>query len=142
MGPSGVSDGAAWSFRGNGALVVPFSLGPAVIAGAWTTLVLHHRSVSHWLRWGLGVGLVGVTFLAITVAAVILFGSSGLRVAEIMNVAILAWMVVAPALAALLRTAGGSRKRAPLAHAAAGMLFISVLAAGFAAAGAVLPPGS
>jgi hypothetical protein len=44
-GPSGGGgDGPAWSLRGNGALIIPFGLGPAVIAGGWTSLVLHYRS--------------------------------------------------------------------------------------------------
>ena len=35
--------GDGWSFRGNGALIVPFCLGPAVLAGAWAALALHYE---------------------------------------------------------------------------------------------------
>src|SRR5262245_610510 len=40
-GPSGsMAAGAAWSLRGNGALVVPFCLGPLVLIGGWTVLAI------------------------------------------------------------------------------------------------------
>jgi len=35
--------GGAWSLRGNGALVVPFGLGPVVLVGAWAVFALHTR---------------------------------------------------------------------------------------------------
>jgi hypothetical protein len=50
-GPQG-GDAAAWSFRGTGALIVPFGLGPAVLAGAWTALVLRARRATQWWAGG------------------------------------------------------------------------------------------
>src|SRR5438270_10327855 len=32
--------GDGWSLAGNGALIVPFGLGPAVVAGGWTAVIL------------------------------------------------------------------------------------------------------
>jgi len=61
-GPS-AGDAAAWSFRGNGALLVPFGLGPAVLAAGWTALVSHGRLGVRWLRWSVAVGVVGAAAL-------------------------------------------------------------------------------
>jgi hypothetical protein len=38
--------GDGWSLRGNGALVVPFGLGPAVLVGGWIAFALHARTES------------------------------------------------------------------------------------------------
>src|SRR5207237_5469386 len=67
-GPSG-GDVGPWSFRGNGALVVPFGLGPAVLAAGWTALALHGRLEVRWLRWSVGVGVVGAAVLISRVIA-------------------------------------------------------------------------
>src|SRR4051812_43278083 len=60
-------DGAPWSFRGNGALIVPFGLGPALLAGGWTAVLLHGRAGVHWLRWGVGVFLLGALMVVLSV---------------------------------------------------------------------------
>ena len=143
-GPSG-SDGAPWSLRGNGALVVPFGLGPALLAGAWTALVLHYRSAARWLTWGVGAGLVGAAFVLAGVAALILFGSAGPSVSMSMSLITLAWMCLAPVVAGALRVGGRPAERTPaalVAHSMAGVMFPVALVAGLFAAGVVLPPGS
>ena len=134
--------GDSWSFRGNGALVVPFGLGPAVVAGAWTALVLHYRGSARWRTLGIGAGLVGAAFVVAGVAAIILFGSAGQRASERLSLLPLAWMGVAPVLAGVLRVAGRPATRLPLAHVAAGVVFPVALAAGFYAAALVVSPGS
>src|SRR2546428_13894338 len=42
-----------WSLRGNGALSVPFGLGPAILAGFWAGLVFRFRGFGRWLALGL-----------------------------------------------------------------------------------------
>src|SRR5207247_9313968 len=66
-GPSG---GVAmpWSFRGNGALIVPFGVGPAFLAGGWTALALHGRSGVRSLAWSVTAGLIGVAVVLASVA--------------------------------------------------------------------------
>src|SRR3954462_10560997 len=69
-GPSGGdAPGNAWSFKGNGALIVPFALGPAVLAGGWTAILLHGRRNVAWLTWGLLVFAFGAL---VTVLSVVL----------------------------------------------------------------------
>src|SRR3954452_9148729 len=64
-------DGAPWSFRGNGALIVPFGLGPALLAGGWTAVLLHGRTGVHWLRWGIGVFFLGTVLVVLSAALTI-----------------------------------------------------------------------
>ena len=134
--------GDSWSFRGNGALVVPIGLGPAVVAGAWTALVLHSRGSARWRSLGSGAGLVGAAFVVAGVAVLLLGGSAGQRASDRLSLVPLAWMAVAPVLAGVLRAAGRPAARLPLAHLAAGVLFPVALAAGFYAAGLVVSPGA
>jgi hypothetical protein len=82
--------GEGWSFRGNGALVVPVGLGPAALAGAWAALVSHSRGTTRWLPLGIGAGLVGAALVAVGVAALVLFGAAGAGVAARMTFLILA----------------------------------------------------
>ena len=78
----------AWSFRGNGALVVPFGVGPAMLAGGWTALVLHGRISLRWLWWSIAAGLTGVAVVLASVAATI-FGR--LDIADRITYAMLTW---------------------------------------------------
>jgi len=75
-GPQG-GDEAPWSFRGNGALVVPFGLGPVCAAAGWTALVLCARGVKRWRRWTVATGLVGALIALVSVGVLISFGSAG-----------------------------------------------------------------
>jgi hypothetical protein len=140
-GPSG-ADGAAWSFRGNGALIVPFGLGPAVLAGGWTALVRHYRSAARFLWWGIGAGLVGAVLALASAAAVVLPDSAKIAMSQSLLVLILLWIAIAPVLAGTLRVVHRPAERRLLPHLLAGVLFPIALMAGFAAAAAVLPPGS
>ena len=136
--------GDSWSFRGNGALIVPVGLGPAVLAGVWTALVLHYRSSPRWLMVSVGAGLVGALFVVASIA-VILFGTAGLRLSNSFIISNLAWMVVAPVLAAVLPVAGRSHERTLrilVVHVAPAVLFPVALAGGLLAASRVLPPGA
>ena len=44
--------GNGWSLAGNGALIIPFGLGPAVVAGGWTAIILRMRGHPRWLQLG------------------------------------------------------------------------------------------
>ena len=137
--------GDSWSFRGNGALIVPVGLGPAVLAGVWTALVLHYRSSPRWLMVSVGAGLVGALFVVASSIVIILFGSTGLPLSNSFIISNLAWMVVAPVLAAVLPVAGRSHERTLrilVVHVAAAVLFPVALAGGLLAASRVLPPGA
>jgi hypothetical protein len=149
-----------WSFRGNGALAIPFGLGPALLAGFWAGLVFRYRGFSRWALLGLAAALVGTAFLLISVLVLVLFNSAAMDVSSSMTFFILGWMVAAPVLAAVTpaqdhrspHPAGLLRKRADLptgwgggqlpAHVGAGAILTVVFFVAFFAAGLVLAPGS
>jgi hypothetical protein len=56
--------GPGWSLRGNGALIVPFAFGPALLSGGWSALVLWHRQHPGWALGGL-LAAVGAVALAL-----------------------------------------------------------------------------
>jgi hypothetical protein len=133
----------SWSFRGNGALSVPFGLGPAILAGFWAALVFRFRGFARWLLFGLAAALVGTAFLLVSVLVLVLFNSGGAGVSNAMTMFILAWMVLAPILAAVLpapkprpepQRVGG--------HVGAGVLITVALIVSFYVAALVLAPGS
>jgi hypothetical protein len=139
-GPSG-SDAIAWSFRGNGALIVPFGLGPAVLAGGWTALVLHGRSGVRWLSSGIAAGLIGGAIVLASAFATMLGTSTGFNIANALTVAIVVWMIAAPALALILFRAGEYQPHR-IQHVVAEILFAVGVLGGFFAAQQVLPPGA
>jgi hypothetical protein len=127
----------AWSFRGNGALVVPFGVGPAVLAGGWTALVLHGRTGVRWLWWSVATGLVGVAVVLASVAATVL---GRLDVADRLTYPILAWAAIAPILAFAMRR--GVHQAGPVRHVVAAVVFVFAFVGGFLLAVQFLPPGS
>jgi hypothetical protein len=75
-------------------------------------------------------------------AAVVLPDSARIAVSQSLLVLILLWIAIAPVLAGTLRVVRRPAERRLLPHLLAGVLFPIALVAGFAAAAAVLPPGS
>ena len=140
-GPQGGAD-APWSFRGNGALIVPFGLGPAMVAGVWTALVLHYRSVAHWRLWSIASGLVGTGFAAGSVLLLIVFGSDAQRPSDWLSVASVGWMVVAPVIAIVVPPVQHRDGRRVSLHVAAGLAFTLSVVLGFVLTGLAVPPGS
>ena len=141
-GPQG-GTGDSWSLRGNGALLVPFGVGPAVLAGAWSALVLHARGVPHWLRKGGLFGLMGAAFAGASVLVLIEFGSAGPGLSELLVVPTWLWVGAAPLLAAALSPVhrGPGAQQWPL-YGLAAVLFPITLATAFLLAEGWLSPGS
>ncbi len=133
-----------WSFRGNGALVVPFAVGPAILAGAWTALAFRNRGFARWLVFGLAAGVVGVGFVLLSALVLILFGSATAAAwSNALSLLTLGWMVVAPWLARFVRVPADQVRRGQLGgHVMAGVLFAISLVAVFSVSGLVLSPGS
>src|SRR5438876_11844306 len=56
--------GNGWALSGNGVLIIPFGVGPAVVAGGWTAIILPMRGLRCSLGLGMASGLVGLPLTA------------------------------------------------------------------------------
>jgi hypothetical protein len=132
VGPSG----AGWSFRGNGALVVPFGLGPAVLVAGWVALILHARGHSLWLLLGIAAGLLELAVVMVSVAALVLGGSRAGAIASGVGELIqLLWMLAAPVMAAFIPVGVRSPRSPTVWHVVAGIVLPFALILGFMLAG-------
>jgi hypothetical protein len=137
-GPSG----PGWSLRGNGALIVPFGLGPAVLAAGWTAIACHFRALPNWVTLGLGAGLVGVALVAASLVALAIGGSVGTAISAVLSLLAGVWMFVAPLLAGFLPAPGKGRSDGLGVHLLAALVLVIAVVAGFYVTERVLPPGS
>jgi hypothetical protein len=135
-GPQGTSSDVAWSFRGNGALIVPFGLGPAILAGGWTAILLHHRDGARYLQWAAAVFVAGAAVVLIDAVATVngIFG-----LANVLTLIAFAWPLIAPLAVVILQRKPQAN---PVRHAVAQAAFTVSGLAGFALAQVVLPPGA
>src|SRR5438046_4011504 len=67
--------GNGWSLAGNGALIIPFGLGPAIVAAGWTAIILRMRDHPRWLQFGLASGLIAVVLVAGAMISLVAFAS-------------------------------------------------------------------
>jgi hypothetical protein len=139
------SGGAPWSLRGNGALIVPLGLGPALLVGMWSALVLHGRHSARWREASAIIGLIGLGLVLAGMLALVAFGATyaGQVTANWLFISVFGWLVLGPLVAGFLPVrqrlsgAGGW-----LAHVVAGIAATLLLVVGFMGAERVLPPGS
>src|SRR2546430_14308098 len=66
--------GNGWSLYGNGALIIPFGLGPAIVAAGWTAIILRMRGHPRWLQFGVASGLIALVLVAGAVLSLVAFG--------------------------------------------------------------------
>src|SRR6202140_3732266 len=52
------------ALSGNGALIIPFGVGPAIVAGGWAAIILRMAGHPPWLQLGIGGGLIGLALTA------------------------------------------------------------------------------
>src|SRR5437016_14167045 len=69
--------GSGWSLSGNGALIIPFGLGPAIVAGGWAAIILRMRGHPRWLQLGVGSGLIGLALVAGSLLSLVVLGPGG-----------------------------------------------------------------
>ena len=134
-------EGAGWSFKGNGALAA-YTLIPGFLAGGWTALVLRARSIPSWLTLGLAATAVG---LLIAVADALLLPLFGPRADQTLGVflllALVAWMVVAPAVATAYPP-GTALKTGIGTQIASDVVWLVAALVGLIAVGFLVPAGS
>ena len=133
--------GQGWSFRGNGALVVPLGVGPALLAGGWTALVLHARGVTGWRILALAAALVGAAPTILSVLLLVTFGTRAQQISDLLTIPAFGWTLLAPLLAAFVPL-HGSATTGRLNHLIGAAVFAVTLIGAFFNAELALPPGS
>jgi hypothetical protein len=136
-GPAGDS----WSLRGNGALIVPFGLGPALIAAGWTAIVAHFRFQPRWIMLGAVAGLAGLALPAASLLALVVGGSAAAAISTSATLLAALWIIVAPLLTALLPRPGQREPSTLAPHLLGAAVLPAALIAGVVTAQLLLPAG-
>ena len=138
-GPAG--DG--WSFRGNGALVVPIGFGAAVLAAGWLGISLFGRGVRGWLGLAVAIGAGAAAPALLSVLVLVLVGRDAQSGSDLLTIPAFAWPVLSLALAVALQLRPPAARRLhPVLTLLAGVAFTLALGVGFFGAEVVLPQGS
>lgn len=135
--------GAGWSLSGNGALIVPFGLGPTVVAGGWAGIILRMRGHPRWWLLGLGSVLIGLALVAASLLSLVMFGprsrDAGSAASLFFGFALYGWLLGSAIVAALIPAPDPDRRGPPFWSIAALLLFPITLIAGCEAGVGVLP---
>ena len=133
--------GGDWSFRGNGALAA-YSLGPALLAGGWTSAVLHHHG-RRWLGLAAGAAAGGVGLALLDAILLPVFGvGADQTVGPVVLLGLAAWAVVGPLVAWWLSRRAQPPALSPAVSIAAAALWAAGVAAGLFVTGMAIPAGS
>jgi hypothetical protein len=131
------------SLSGNGALVIPFGLGPAVVAGGWAAIILRMRGHPRWLPLGVGSGLIGLALTAGSLLSLIAFGpagrDAGATASLFFGFLLYGWLLASAIVAALIRAPDPPREGPPVWSIAAIVLLPITLIAGCEAGAGLLP---
>ena len=135
--------GNGWSLSGNGALVVPFGLGPALVAGGWAGTILRMRGHPRWLLLGIGSGLIGLALTAASLLSIIVFGpksrDAGAAASLFFGFVLYGWLLGSAIVAALIPAPDPDRRGPPFWSIASILLLPITLIAGCEAGTGVLP---
>lgn len=128
---------------GNEALIVPFGLGPAIVAGGWAMVILRMRAHPRWLQLGIGSGLIGVALVAASLLSLIAFGpaarDAGSTASLFFGFLLYGWLL-GSAIAASMVLAPDPERAGPPFWSIAAILLIPVTLIGGCEAGAALVP--
>ena len=135
--------GNGWSLAGNGALIIPFGLGPAIVAAGWTAIILRMRGHPRWLQFGLAGGMIAVVLVAGAVLSLVAFGprrrDAGATGALLFGFLLYGWLLACAIVAVLIPAPDPARKDIPIWSIAAVVLLPAALIAGCEAGTAVIP---
>jgi hypothetical protein len=135
--------GNGWALSGNGALIIPFGIGPAVVAGGWAAIILRMRSHPRWLRLGIASGLVGLALTAGSLLSLIAFGpagrDAGATASLFFGFLLYGWVLASAIAAAMIRAPEPKRQGPPLWSIAAILLLPVSLIAGCEGGAGLLP---
>jgi hypothetical protein len=135
--------GNGWALTGNGALIIPFGLGPAVVAGGWAAILLRMRGHPRWLQLGIGSGLVGLALTAGSFLSLIAFGpggrDAGATASLFFGFLLYGWLLASAIVAAMIPAPDPERHGPPFWSIAAILLLPVTLIAGCGAGAGLLP---
>ena len=135
--------GNGWSLAGNGALIIPFGLGPAVVAGGWTAIILRMRGHPRWLQLGFASGLIALVLVVGSVVSLIAFGSAhrdaGATGSLLFGFVLYGWLLACSIVAVLIPAPDPARSSPPIWSIAAIVLLPATLIAGCEAGTSILP---
>jgi len=135
--------GNGWALSGNGALIIPFGIGPAVVAGGWAAIILRMRGHQHWLQLGIGSVLIGLALTAGSLLSLIAFGpagrDAGATASLFFGFLLYGWLVASAIVAAMIPAPDPQRRGPPLWSIAAILLLPVTLIAGCEAGAGLLP---
>jgi len=134
--------GNGWSLSGNGALIVPFGLGPAIVAAAWTAIILRMRGHPRWLQLGFGSGLIALVLVAGSLVSLIAFGpghrDAGATGALLFGFLLYGWLLASSIVSVLIPAPDPARAGVPVWAIAAILLLPLTLIGGCETAGLVI----
>jgi hypothetical protein len=131
--------GDTWSFRGNGALVVPIGFGAAVLAGGWMGLFLYARGARAWAPVAASITAAAAVPSLLSIAVLVVFGSAAQEISDLMVVPTVAWPVLSLTSGAVADLQPAPTRRLPHVSAYLAVLVFSIaLGAGFFGAEAAL----
>jgi hypothetical protein len=135
--------GNGLALSGNGALIIPFGIGPAVVAGGWTAIILRMRGHHSWLQLGIGSALIGLALTAGSLLSLIAFGpagrDAGATASLFFGFLLYAWLLASAIVAAMIRVPDPARQGPPFWSIAAILLLPVMLIAGCEAGAGLLP---
>jgi hypothetical protein len=135
--------GNGWSLSGNGALVVPFGLGPAIVAGGWAAIILRMRGHPRWFQLGIGSGLIGLVLVAASLLSLVVFGPSGRDAGATASLffgfGLYGWLLASAIAAAMIPAPDPARQGPPMWSIFAILLLPIMLIGGCQASAGILP---
>jgi len=135
--------GNGWALSGNGALIIPFGIGPAVVAGGWTAVILRMRGHRRWLQLGVASALVGLALTAGSLLSLIVFGpagrDAGATASLFFGFLLYGWLLATVIVAAMIRAPDPARAGPPIWSIAAILLLPITLVGGCEAGAGLLP---
>ena len=135
--------GNGWSLSGNGALIIPFGLGPAVVAGGWSAIILRMRDHPRWLLLGVGSGLIGLALVMASLLSLVLFGpgarDAGATASLFFGFLLYGWLLAGPIVAAMIPAPDPDRRVPPFWSIAAILLLPVTLIGGCEVGAGLLP---
>ncbi|MDQ6719584.1 MAG: hypothetical protein M3003_02175 [Candidatus Dormibacteraeota bacterium] len=135
--------GNGWALSGNGALIIPFGIGPAVVAGGWAAIILRMRGHPRWLQFGIASCLFGLALTAGSLLSLVLFGAAardaGATASVFFGFLLYIWVLASAIAAAMIRAPDRKRHGPPFWSIAAIVLLPVTLIASCGAGAGVLP---